>query len=355
MSVKIMGAIWELDLPQNKRLVLLAMGDHADHDGGNVFPSIALIAWKTGYSERQVQRIVQGLVKDGLLVKQKSATNRAATVYAIDTSKGKPKPALNALRGDKMSPQEIKSRGDIAKSSRGDIIVSPHRGDIIVSPESSVLEPSENHQENTLQPTDAVAPTPPSDRQQSHDETTPFKESGERGAEGEASPKVAARAPLPHIHIIEQFVLPLKDVLPTSFKLGPYARLGMDMLKAQETPERAAAAGALYRAWYEATPGHQSAMLSWTVGGVTAAMRIGLSLARAGITAAQVHAFLATRYAEDFWQDKTVSWKHVGEQIIPWSANSKPKTRYVWVPNPNGGGEIELPVEDAIERGLLAS
>ena len=28
-------------------LILLAMADHADHEGGHVFPSQALISWKT--------------------------------------------------------------------------------------------------------------------------------------------------------------------------------------------------------------------------------------------------------------------------------------------------------------------
>lgn len=29
MSVKVMGQVWDLDLPHNKLLVLLAMADHA--------------------------------------------------------------------------------------------------------------------------------------------------------------------------------------------------------------------------------------------------------------------------------------------------------------------------------------
>lgn len=35
MSVKQMALVWDLDLPPNKRLVLLAYADHADDDGDN--------------------------------------------------------------------------------------------------------------------------------------------------------------------------------------------------------------------------------------------------------------------------------------------------------------------------------
>ena len=68
MSVKIMGQVWDLDMPPNKKFVLLAYADHADHAGNNVFPSVAMISRKTGYGERQIKRIKQDLIKDGYLV-----------------------------------------------------------------------------------------------------------------------------------------------------------------------------------------------------------------------------------------------------------------------------------------------
>lgn len=158
-------------------------------------------------------------------------------------------------------------------------------------------------------------------------ETTSTRRDGIEDLPKSSAKKVSAdttpkRAPLPHIAIIEQFVLPFKDVLPPDFKLGRYAALGMDLQKAGEDAERAASAGELYRAWYDATPGHQPSQLSWTVAGVTVAIRTALALAKAGIGGSQVHSFLAMRYTEAFWQDKTVSWKHVGEQIGRWLAKS---------------------------------
>jgi len=143
MSAKIMGMVWDLVLSPAERSVLLAMADHADHDGNNVRPSVALIAWKTDYSERQVQRIIGDLRKDGLLVLVRGATPTTPNHYRIDIAAGKQKPAfVPATRGrqdvtprvDKMSPQD---RGD--KMSPGDIAMSP-RGDIAMSP-----DPSWNH------------------------------------------------------------------------------------------------------------------------------------------------------------------------------------------------------------------
>lgn len=89
MSVKVMGQVWDLDLPAPKLLVLLALADHADHNGNNVYPSIELVAWKTGYSETQTRRIIKGLVKDGLL--KASPRPGKTTMYSMRLAKGKKK------------------------------------------------------------------------------------------------------------------------------------------------------------------------------------------------------------------------------------------------------------------------
>ena len=68
MSVKVMGWVWDQDLPQNEKFVLLAYADHADHDGYNIYPSVALIAHKTGYAHRSVQRITKQLTEKMYLV-----------------------------------------------------------------------------------------------------------------------------------------------------------------------------------------------------------------------------------------------------------------------------------------------
>jgi hypothetical protein len=146
MSGKIMGQVWDLDLPHNKLIVLLAMTDHADHEGNNIFPSMELIAWKTGYSERQVRRIVQSLEKDKLLTK----TSRPGytNMYAVNLSAGKQKAPFTSVKitPDKMS-YPVQKEGitpDIAMSDQiGHLDVLP-TPDIQMSYEPS-LEPSINH------------------------------------------------------------------------------------------------------------------------------------------------------------------------------------------------------------------
>lgn len=152
MSWKISGQVWEIELPANKLIVMLALADHADHEGNNVFPSIGLIAWKTGYSERQVQRIMKALVADGLLVENKRPGQ--TTLYSIDLSKGTPK--------GKYKPSDNRGRQIVTP----DIAMSPHprhsyvtpTPDIAMSPEQSV-EPSDN-QNTAPADADAARPTP---------------------------------------------------------------------------------------------------------------------------------------------------------------------------------------------------
>lgn len=81
MSVKAMGHIWDQELRTPLKFVLLAMGDHADHDGNNIYPSIGLIAKKTGYSERTVQASIRELIDIGLLEFVKTHPKLRTNVY----------------------------------------------------------------------------------------------------------------------------------------------------------------------------------------------------------------------------------------------------------------------------------
>lgn len=71
MSVKTMGLVWDLEpsvIDHEEKFILLAYADHADHNGENMYPSVALICRKTGYSERSVQGITRSLIDKGFLV-----------------------------------------------------------------------------------------------------------------------------------------------------------------------------------------------------------------------------------------------------------------------------------------------
>lgn len=83
MSWKASGRVWDLKLPHAKIIVLLAMADHADHDGHDIKPALGLVAWKTGYSERQVRRVIRSLEADGIL-KAQGKSDLGTTEYSID-------------------------------------------------------------------------------------------------------------------------------------------------------------------------------------------------------------------------------------------------------------------------------
>lgn len=113
MSVKVMGEVWGLDLPPNVAHVLLAFADHADHDGRNAFPRLPLIAWKTGYSVRQVRRIVANL-RDMKVLVPMGQTPHGVVVYRIELGHVPHKPppeegcqsdrGCQIDRGDKLTP-----------------------------------------------------------------------------------------------------------------------------------------------------------------------------------------------------------------------------------------------------------
>lgn len=138
MSIRVMGEVWECDLSPNHLIVLLSLADHAEHDGSNVFPSQALTAWKTGYSDRQVNRIILELVAAGILVE--TDRHGRAVKYRIDLSKAPRKqPFVRKSRSDKMSDQ-------IRHSYVGSDQTSPR------------VDDAPNHQENIPKPLEPVAP-----------------------------------------------------------------------------------------------------------------------------------------------------------------------------------------------------
>jgi hypothetical protein len=163
-----MGAVWGLDLPHSWQSVLLALADHADHTGGSVFPSTGLIAWKTGYSRRQVQRIIDALERVGLLVRVADARAHRATEFEIHLDAAAAKtPYVPEKRSDRMSPHT--GRRDVTPQTRQDVtptagrmspleVTSEHaRGDIAVSPKPPV-EPS-------VEPSSPPPPAPRGSRQ----------------------------------------------------------------------------------------------------------------------------------------------------------------------------------------------
>jgi len=88
VSVKIMAAVWELELPANEKLIALAFADHAN-DSGLCFPSLSRIAWKCGISRETAKRVAANLREAGILVvERKSGGAGRPPLYRINPEKG---------------------------------------------------------------------------------------------------------------------------------------------------------------------------------------------------------------------------------------------------------------------------
>jgi len=135
MSVKQMSLVWEHQFEKDEQAIMLAMADHASHLGDSIFPSVALLQWKTGYSERHIRRVISRLRKRNLLVVVRKASQHRPNEYKIDWSKAETK---KAFRPDSVASLE---KVDLPAQSSPDLTVeSPlEASDLTVeSPEPSL-------------------------------------------------------------------------------------------------------------------------------------------------------------------------------------------------------------------------
>lgn len=68
MSVRVMTAVWDIDLPDSEKIVLLALADCAN-DEGWCWPSMATLARKCSKTDRTVQASIKRLVECGHLTR----------------------------------------------------------------------------------------------------------------------------------------------------------------------------------------------------------------------------------------------------------------------------------------------
>lgn len=136
MSVKVMGLVWDAQIERGMKFILLAYADHADHEGGNIYPAIETIARKTGYDERSVQRLTSNLEQAGYLVLE-GDSNRAGGV-------GKSTRWRIPVKGDKLAPipkgDKIRVERVTKKTLKGDK-VSPDPSLTIIKKTSRASAP----------------------------------------------------------------------------------------------------------------------------------------------------------------------------------------------------------------------
>ena len=110
MSVKLIAKVWEIKLPMNEQAVLLAMADHGDEYGNNVYPSTGRIAWKLGVSENTVRRIKQKLEARKILILMSEVPGHTRG-YRIDIAAGEPKPEYKTRDSSNSEPTPIQDVG----------------------------------------------------------------------------------------------------------------------------------------------------------------------------------------------------------------------------------------------------
>jgi hypothetical protein len=69
MSVRVMALVWQLQLPDSQKIVLLALADSAN-DEGHCWPSMRSLARKCSRGERTVQGVIKQLVDAGHLTRR---------------------------------------------------------------------------------------------------------------------------------------------------------------------------------------------------------------------------------------------------------------------------------------------
>ena len=138
MSIKLMTRVYERTCSHSEQAVLLAMADHADDDGCHCFPSIGRIAWKTGYSERNVSRIVSALRSVGALVLVKEATRHRPNEYRIVLEALPDKPAFEPKQARQIvTPESEQGRsgpGGGQEQGRQDVTPTNDQGRQTVTP-----------------------------------------------------------------------------------------------------------------------------------------------------------------------------------------------------------------------------
>ena len=122
MSIRVMAKVWKLELPCSQKIVLLALADHANHNGKSIYPSVDLLTRKTGLTRRGVQKSLRQLETLGYIARveglpPKISAGRAPRMYSIganlETLRGARGANLETLRGE---PGDLEGRTQFAQT-----------------------------------------------------------------------------------------------------------------------------------------------------------------------------------------------------------------------------------------------
>lgn len=142
MSVYVTAYIWENSAQKGTPLlVLLALGDHADKDSGQCFPSINTIARMARTTPRTVQRILPQLVKAGEVRIMPNQGPHGTHLYEVRMNRTLPLFKDPKEGGVTECHPVTKGRGGVTKDlERGDTATSPEPGTVIRTTKSNTRQ-----------------------------------------------------------------------------------------------------------------------------------------------------------------------------------------------------------------------
>lgn len=195
MSGKLMGQVYELELGHSHQSIALALADHGHDDGTHIYPGIEYLAWKTGYSERNVIRLLQDLEEKKLLVPVNGQSIGRGNVqeYFMDISAVPKKAPFE--KGKHVKTSVFRKHDNLSKGDKSDtekVTSQTLKGDKSDTEDSTyarAFEPSVNrHNEPSVSTANAVAATaaPP---QTSAPSSSPSKQKAERPPKPDSIPK----------------------------------------------------------------------------------------------------------------------------------------------------------------------
>ena len=127
MSIKLIAKVWDSGkYTQGTLLVLLALADWADDEGGRVYPSLAKVGAKSRLTIRQVRRIMRKLEADGVITK-------------VHDGGPEHKPSQYEINPDILSPAQWKADMDVlhrrtSETQKADTDVRPSVSDPLKEP-----------------------------------------------------------------------------------------------------------------------------------------------------------------------------------------------------------------------------
>lgn len=125
-----------------------------------------------------------------------------------------------------------------------------------------------------------------------------------------------------HMLPIEAWCLELNGSLPTTFKMGAFARVSKEWHASGITPDNMTCAAQLFKAWLAAHPG--APVVNWQVNAMRGVIDGALALCRMGIVPNDVTAFVKEQKSQEFWKGKVVSFDYVKNNLPTWKIERSP-------------------------------